>query len=60
VPFTPTILRGVSNADLFNIAMGLNPAGRMGTSEEVAAGVVFTSSPMASRISGTDLLPDGA
>ena len=48
------------NPDLFNMAMGLNPTGRMGTAEEVAAGVVFLSSPVASRISGTNLLIDGA
>jgi NAD(P)-dependent dehydrogenase (short-subunit alcohol dehydrogenase family) len=38
------------------MAMGLNPTGRMGTAEEIAAGVVFLSSPVASR----DLLIDGA
>jgi len=48
------------NPELFNMAMGLNPTGRMGTAEEVAAGVVFLSSPVASRISGTNLLIDGA
>jgi NAD(P)-dependent dehydrogenase (short-subunit alcohol dehydrogenase family) len=48
------------NPDLFNMAMGLNPTGRMGTAEEIAAGVVFLSSPVASRISGTNLLIDGA
>ena len=42
------------------MAMGLNPTGRMGTAEEVAAGAVFLSSPVASRISGTNLLIDGA
>ena len=48
------------NPDLFSFAMGLNPTGRMGTAEEVAAGVVFLSSPVASRISGTNLVVDGA
>jgi len=48
------------NFDLFNMAMGLNPTGRMGTAEEVAAGAVFLSSPVASRISGTNPLIDGA
>jgi len=48
------------NPDLFSLAMGLNPTGRMGTAEEVAAGVVFLSSPRASRISGTNLVIDGA
>jgi 3-oxoacyl-[acyl-carrier protein] reductase len=48
------------NPDLFSLAMGLNPTGRMGTAEEIAAGVVFLSSPRASRISGTNLVIDGA
>jgi NAD(P)-dependent dehydrogenase (short-subunit alcohol dehydrogenase family) len=34
--------------------------GRMGTPQEVAAGVVFLASPVASRISGTILIIDGA
>jgi 3-oxoacyl-[acyl-carrier protein] reductase len=46
--------------DLFKMAMGLNPTGRMGTAEEVAVGVVFVASPIASRISGTNLIIDGA
>jgi 3-oxoacyl-[acyl-carrier protein] reductase len=46
--------------DLFKTAMGLNPTGRMGTAQEVAAGVVFVASPVASRISGTNLIIDGA
>src|ERR1700741_1847449 len=46
--------------DLFKTAMSLNPTGRMGTAEEVAAGVVFLASPVASRISGTNLIIDGA
>jgi NAD(P)-dependent dehydrogenase (short-subunit alcohol dehydrogenase family) len=49
-----------NNADLFKLAMGLNPTGRMGTAEEVAYGVVFLASPVASRISGTNLVIDGA
>jgi NAD(P)-dependent dehydrogenase (short-subunit alcohol dehydrogenase family) len=48
------------NPDLFSFAMGLNPTGRMGTAEEVAVGVVFLSSPVSSRISGTNLVVDGA
>jgi 3-oxoacyl-[acyl-carrier protein] reductase len=48
------------NPDLFRTAMSLNPTGRMGTPEEVAAGVVFLASPMASRVSGTNLIIDGA
>jgi NAD(P)-dependent dehydrogenase (short-subunit alcohol dehydrogenase family) len=46
--------------DLYKSAMALNPTGRMGTAEEVAAGVVFVASPVASRISGTNLIIDGA
>ena len=46
--------------DLFKSAMALNPTGRMGTAQEVAAGVVFLASPVASRISGTNLIIDGA
>jgi 3-oxoacyl-[acyl-carrier protein] reductase len=48
------------NPDLFNFALGLNPTGRMGTAEEIAAGVVFISSPLSSRTSGANLLIDGA
>jgi NAD(P)-dependent dehydrogenase (short-subunit alcohol dehydrogenase family) len=48
------------NPDLFKTAMSLNPTGRMGTAEEVAAGVVFLASPTASRVSGTNLIVDGA
>ncbi len=46
--------------DLYKTAMSLNPTGRMGTAQEVAAGVVFLASPVASRISGTNLVIDGA
>jgi NAD(P)-dependent dehydrogenase (short-subunit alcohol dehydrogenase family) len=48
------------NPDLFKMAMGLNPTAKMGTAQEVAAGVVFVASPVASRISGTNLIIDGA
>jgi len=48
------------NPELFKMALGLNPTGRMGTPQEVAAGVVFVASPVASRISGTNLIIDGA
>jgi len=48
------------NPDLFKTALSLNPTGRLGTPEEVAAGVVFLASPLASRISGTNLIIDGA
>ncbi|MDQ2756213.1 MAG: SDR family oxidoreductase [Actinomycetota bacterium] len=46
--------------DLFRAAMDLNPSGHMGTPEEVAAAVVFLASPLARRISGTNLVVDGA
>src|SRR5450631_694629 len=46
--------------DLYKTAMSLNPTGRMGTVQEVAAGVVFLASPVASRITGTNLIIDGA
>jgi len=46
--------------DLYNMVLGMNPTGRMGTAEEVAAAVVFLSSPVAGRISGTNLVVDGA
>lgn len=48
------------NPELFTFAVGLNPTGRLGTPEEIAAGVVFLSSPVSSRISGANLLIDGA
>ncbi|MBL6750741.1 MAG: SDR family oxidoreductase [Nevskia sp.] len=46
--------------DLFNLAMASNPTGRMGTAEEVAFGIVMLASPLASRITGTNLVIDGA
>jgi 3-oxoacyl-[acyl-carrier protein] reductase len=45
---------------LFKSTLSVNPTGKFGTAEEVANGVVFLSSPMASRISGTNLVIDGA
>ena len=48
------------NPDLFQFAMDLNPTGRMGTPEEQAYAVVMLASPLASRISGTNLVVDGA
>jgi 3-oxoacyl-[acyl-carrier protein] reductase len=46
--------------DLFASTIKVNPTVKFGTAEEVANGVVFISSPMASRISGTNLVIDGA
>jgi 3-oxoacyl-[acyl-carrier protein] reductase len=48
------------NPALFEFAVGLNPTGEMGTPEHVAAPVVFLASPVASRVSGTNLVVDGA
>jgi 3-oxoacyl-[acyl-carrier protein] reductase len=48
------------NREFFDVAMGLNPTGRMGTPEETAYAVVMLASPRAGRISGTNLLVDGA
>ena len=46
--------------DLYASTLKVNPTGKFGTPEEVANGVVFISSPAASRISGTNLVIDGA
>jgi 3-oxoacyl-[acyl-carrier protein] reductase len=46
--------------DLFASTLEVNPTGKFGTPAEVAHGVVFLSSPVASRISGTNLVIDGA
>jgi 3-oxoacyl-[acyl-carrier protein] reductase len=46
--------------DLYNQVLAMNPTGRMGTPEECAAAVVFLASPVASRITGTNLVVDGA
>jgi 3-oxoacyl-[acyl-carrier protein] reductase len=42
------------------MAVGLNPTGHMGAPVEVANAVAFLASPRASRISGTNLVVDGA
>ena len=46
--------------ELYSSTLKVNPSGRFGTAAEVASGVVFLSSPVASRISGTNLVIDGA
>jgi len=46
--------------DLYTMAFGLNPTGRMGTPEEMARAVVFLSSPVSSFTTGTHLVVDGA
>ncbi len=48
------------NPGLYEMAVGLNPTGHMGTPEEIAGPVVFLASPRASRVSGTNLVVDGA
>jgi len=49
-----------SNRELFDASVALNPTGRMGTPDETAYAVVMLASPRASRISGTNLVVDGA
>jgi 3-oxoacyl-[acyl-carrier protein] reductase len=44
----------------FAAALALNPTGRMATAQEIAAPVVFLASGLASFVSGTNLVVDGA
>jgi len=48
------------NPDLYTFARGLKPTGRRGTPEDSAKAVVFLSSPVSSRTTGTHLVIDGA
>jgi 3-oxoacyl-[acyl-carrier protein] reductase len=60
--FEGGVWAGIETGDpeLFRTAVGLNPTGQMGTPEEVAAPVVFLASRRSRRISGTNLVVDGA
>ena len=60
--FEGGVWSSIENGDpaLFRTAVELNPTGQMGTPEQVAAPVVFLASTAASRISGTNLVVDGA
>ncbi|PLZ03049.1 3-ketoacyl-ACP reductase [Burkholderia sp. WAC0059] len=49
-----------TNPTLFAEALALNPTGRMGRPEEIANVVAFVASPLASFVSGANVLVDGA
>jgi 3-oxoacyl-[acyl-carrier protein] reductase len=48
------------NPELYSMAIGLNPTGQMGEPEDTAKAVVFLSSPVSARTTGTHLVVDGA
>lgn len=54
------IEKGFLSEDRLAARIGRIPLGRMGTPAEIAAGIVFLSSPKASYISGETLYIDGA
>jgi NAD(P)-dependent dehydrogenase (short-subunit alcohol dehydrogenase family) len=49
-----------ADPELYKTAVDLNPTGHMGTPEDIARPVVFLASRSARRISGTNLVVDGA
>jgi 3-oxoacyl-[acyl-carrier protein] reductase len=49
-----------SMPDLYNSTLKVNPTGKFGSPQEVASGMVFISRPVTSRITGTNLVIDGA
>ncbi len=49
-----------SMPEVYESTVALNPTGRMGTPEEIGYAVAMLASPLASRISGTNLVVDGA
>ncbi len=62
VYFDGGVWQNVEQGDpaFFATALGLNPTGRMGNPKETAYAVIMLVSPLASRISGTNLVADGA
>ncbi|MBM3490720.1 MAG: SDR family oxidoreductase [Alphaproteobacteria bacterium] len=51
--------REKENPEIFKMALGRNPMGRMGTAEEVARAIVFLASPASSFTTGVNLVVDG-